>query len=268
MPEQDRPVEIDKLVPARLRETLEERYLHPIEQAMKLEVLAHDPTFLADPVNHPALFADHGVIHVRDVAASLLSIAATANGVLLARRPPERQAFVAAYGLLATYLHDVGMHDQTRAGRRLHPIYAAHLVFGSDFDEVVEDLLAFDGPIRRRLLDVQAAAPLAVPLDLVLRELLSLTLAHSKSTVPAPLLDNRVAFRRLAQQAVLTDLETHRATGGLPGPGDPQPLALTANTRRYASAADAVLRVARVRRARTAQPGGRRRRRAPGAPGR
>ena len=72
----------------------------------------------------------------------------------------------------------------------------------------------------------------------MLRELLSLTLAHSKSTVPAPLLDNRVAFRRLAQQAVLTDLETHRATDGLPDPRDSQPLALTANTRRYASAAD------------------------------
>ena len=107
-----------------------------------------------------------------------------------AGRPSARRSS-RAYGVLAAYLHDIGMHDQTRVGRRLHPVYAAHVAFGSDLDDVVEELLGSDGPVVERLRAVQAARAVLCPLDVVLRELLSLTLAHSKSTVPAPLLDDR-----------------------------------------------------------------------------
>ena len=71
-------------------DTLEERYLRPIAHAAKLERLLDDPLFLADPINHPALFSDHGPIHVRDVAACYRDLAETANGLLISRRPPER----------------------------------------------------------------------------------------------------------------------------------------------------------------------------------
>jgi hypothetical protein len=54
-------------------------------------------------------------------------------------------------------------------------------------------------------------APFRVEPDVILRELLSLTLVHSKSVVPASLLDDREGLRRLAQRAVLTDLETHHS---------------------------------------------------------
>src|SRR6266513_1371078 len=197
-------------VPAAVLDTLEERYLRPIEQAAKLERLLDDPLFLADPINHPALYSDHGPIHVRDVAACYRDLAETANGLLISRRPPERLAFLVAYGLLATYLHDIGMLDLTTAGRRLHPIYAAHAVFAAAFEDLIDPILGFDGPLARRLQAVQEAAPLGVPSDVVLRELLSLTLVHSKSLVPASLLDDRDALRNLVQRAVLTDLETHR----------------------------------------------------------
>ena len=36
------------------------------------------------------------------------------------RRPPERRAFVTALGVATAYLHDIGMVDMTRSGRRLH----------------------------------------------------------------------------------------------------------------------------------------------------
>jgi hypothetical protein len=62
--------------------------------------------------------------------------------------------------------------------------------------------------------------------------MLGLSMAHSKSTAPAPLLDDRQGLRRLAQRLVLTDFETHRARGTLPG-HDEAP-ALTANTDHYA----------------------------------
>ena len=200
----------DAPVPAAVLDKLEERYLRPIEQAAKLEGLLADPLFLADPVNHPALFSDHGPIHVRDVAACYHDLAETANGLLISPRPPERLAFLVAYGLLATYLHDIGMVDLTTTGRRLHPIYAAHVVFAPEFEDLIDPLLGFDGPLAQRLQAVQEAAPLGVPSHVVLRELLSLTLLHSKSLVPASLLDDRDALRNLIQRAVLTDLETHR----------------------------------------------------------
>ena len=36
---------------------------------------------------HPALFADHGIVHVRDIAAGVVELAATVEGVLLPVRP-------------------------------------------------------------------------------------------------------------------------------------------------------------------------------------
>jgi hypothetical protein len=226
------PPQLDELLPAHLRETLEERYWQPIEQATRLEVLVRDPAFLADPVNHPALFSDHGVVHARDIAAGFLALAAAADGILLPRRRPDRQTFLAAYGLLITYLHDIGMHDQTRVGRRLHTVYAAQAAFGPGLDDVVTDLLASGGPVARRLLAVEAETPFDCPLQVVLRELLSLSMAHSKTMVPGRLLDDRPGLRRLAQRAVLTDLETFRATGVLPRPDEAPDL--TANTGFYA----------------------------------
>jgi len=223
---------IDELLPPRLREVLEEQYWRPIGEAAILDALAGDSSFLADPLGHPALYSDHGIVHVRDIAAGFVSLASIANGLLLARRPSERQAFLVSYGLLLTYLHDVGMVDQTSVGRRLHPIYAAHVAYGPDLDGLVANLLATGGPLVSRLDAVQAEAPFVAPLDVVLRELLSLSVAHSKSTVPAPLLDDRGAFRLLAQRVVLTDLDTHRSgTFDVRADGDPP---LTANTDRYA----------------------------------
>lgn len=222
---------IDELLPARVREVLEERFWRPIEQATVLESLVRDPTFLADPVNHPGLFSDHGVVHVRNIATGFFSLASTANGVLLPGRPPERQAFLTAYGLLATYLHDIGMHDQSRVGRMLHPLYAAHVAFESSLDDVIGQLLSSNGAVVRRLQAIESEAPFACPRGVVLREMLSLSMAHSKSTVPASLLDDRPGLRRFAQRVVLSDLDAQRARGSRPGLNDDPEL--TANTGFY-----------------------------------
>ena len=101
-----------------------------------------------DPGRHPAIFADHGVVHVRDVAIGLTRLLDTINGVLLPYRPAHRQRFVQALGVGLAYLHDIGMVDMTRSGRRVHALFAAHAAFGPDVDPLVEHLLA-TGPGRR-----------------------------------------------------------------------------------------------------------------------
>src|SRR3954451_15924236 len=107
--------ELDPFLSRSVRTQVEDRYWRPIEAQATLEMLAQDPTFLADPGRHPAIFADHGVVHVRDVAIGLTRLLDTVNGVLLPYRPEPRHHFVQALGVGLAYLHDIGMVDMTRS---------------------------------------------------------------------------------------------------------------------------------------------------------
>ncbi len=226
-------VVLDAHLPRSVRSYLEERFWRPIEAQATLEVLCEDPAFLADPGRHPAIFADHGVVHVRDVAIGLVRLLDTIDGVLIPGRPADRRQFLETLGVAAAYLHDIGMVDMTAMGRRMHPIFAAGAAFGADIDPLVDHLLA-PGPVRERLDVVATTAPFEIPLDVVVREMLSLTVTHSKSTVPAALLDDREALRRLMQRVVFTDLDDHRASGRMPSAADPDPIRFEANVARYA----------------------------------
>jgi hypothetical protein len=228
----DRLAELDDCLPRHVRQYLEERFWRPIEAQSTLEVLSEDASFLADPGRHPAIFADHGVVHVRDVAIGLIRLLDTINGVLLPWRPAPRLRFVRTLGVATTYLHDIGMVDMTRSGRRVHALFAAHAAFGPDVNPLVDQLLAA-GPVRDRLDEVAAVAPFATPLETVVRELLSTSVAHSKSVVPAAVLDDRVALRRLLQRVVFTNLDEHRTGERLPDATDTSPMPADANTAGY-----------------------------------
>jgi hypothetical protein len=222
---------LDEILSRPVRTWLEERFWRPIEAQATLEAMRDDPDFLADPGTHPAMFADHGVVHARDVSIGLVRLLDTIDGVLLPARPPARLRFVGALGVAAAYLHDIGMVDMTATGRRVHPQYAAHVAFGPEITPLVDHLLA-PGPVRARLDDVAAQAPFAVPLDLVLREMLSLSVTHSKSVVPAAALDDRAALRRLLQRVVFTSLDAHRASPW-PSAAHDSPMPAEANVDRY-----------------------------------
>src|SRR5215203_4412988 len=163
---------LDDHLPADLRADLERRFWRPIEAEATLESLIEDPSFFADPGRHPAMFADHGVVHVRDVASGLAQLVDTVDGLLLAARPTSRRRFVAGYGVALAYLHDIGMVDMSPVGRRTHPQYAAHAAFWNDVDPLIAHLLA-PGVFRSRLDDVHATDPFIVPMEVVARELLS-----------------------------------------------------------------------------------------------
>ena len=90
---------LDDYLPRPVRTYLEERFWRPIEAQATFEVLCDDPAFLADPGRHPAIFADHGVVHVRDVAIGLIRLLDTINGVLLPGRHCRPGAFVHVLGV-------------------------------------------------------------------------------------------------------------------------------------------------------------------------
>lgn len=217
---------------------LEERLWRRVGEGSTVEALHHDDALVSAPAEHPALFADHGIVHARDIAAGVVDLATTAEGVVLPLRPADRSDFVVGLAVLLTYVHDVGMHDATPTGRRIHAQYAAHVPFSGVIDDVIDGLLDDDGPVARRIVAVNAAAPFVVDPDVVLRELVSLAVAHSKSTVPSALLGDFAALRKVLQLVVLTDLERHRSAEGAPAPDDPLPGELGANARWYADAAD------------------------------
>lgn len=208
---------LDPYLPRELRERLEESLWRPIEDQATLEVILQDPDFLAAPGSHPAMFADHGVVHVRDVATRLVRLAETLNGLFLPVRTPQQVALMQTLGVAMAYIHDVGMVDMTQVGRKTHALYAAHLAFMPDVDALVAHLLS-PGPVRARLDAVDLADPFDVPLDTVVREILSLAVAHSKSTVPSDVLTDPAGLSRCLRRIIFTSMADHRAAAG----GDPE----------------------------------------------
>jgi hypothetical protein len=223
MEEADRRVALDDQLPHPVRTYLEERFWRPIEAQASLEALCDDPSFLADPGTHPAIFADHGVVHARDVAVGLVRLLDTIDGVLIPGRSVPRHRFLEALGVAAAYLHDIGMVDMTPLGRRMHPVFAAHAAFSPDVDPLVDHLLA-PGPVRKRLDEVGEDGPMSTNPAIVVREMLSMTVTHSKSAVPAAVLNDRIALRRFMRRVVFTDFDEHRASGRLPSAGDGSPI--------------------------------------------
>ena len=228
---------IDRYLPEDVRTILEERFWHAVEEKSTLEAFSHDRTILGAPDTHPALFSDHGVVHARDVAAGTLELANVVDGRLLPARPVDRREFVTALAVLIAYIHDVGMNDPTPEGRRAHAIYAAQMPFSGAMDDVLARLRACDGAVISRIRSVGAVEPFRVPDDVVLRELASLALAHSKSMVPATLHADFPRFRNVLRQAVLVGYEEHRRAGARLNPDDGLPDKLGANGRWYAEPA-------------------------------
>ena len=232
----DRPMDdVDQdLLPRDALDLIEQRWWRPIEAMSSIEVLRHDEGFVEAPVDHPALFADHGVVHVRDIAANAVGLATTANGLVLAKRPPNRQRFLTAVALLTIYIHDIGMVDATPIGRRVHALVAAQLPYTAAADDVIDRIMDHRGILVRRLEAVDAVAPFDESLDVILREMMSLAVAHSKSTVPVALFREPAALRRLVQACVFTSLDEHRERGSSPQVPDTEAdITLTVNLDRY-----------------------------------
>ena len=228
---------IDRYLSEDVRSILEERFWRPVEEISTLEAVSGDGSLVSAPESHPALFADHGVVHARDVAAGVVALDGFASGRLLPPRPGDRREFIVGLAVLLGYLHDVGMHDPTPAGRRIHALHAAHVPFSDAAEDALHRFSEDGSEVVRRIASVNAVAPFRVAGHVVLRELASLAIAHSKSTVPGHLLADVPRLRRLLQRTVLVDLEHHRRGGIVPSPDGDVPRRLGKNARWYADPA-------------------------------
>jgi hypothetical protein len=197
-------------LPESLCAWIEQHYYAQVNHQARFELLIDDQRFWEAPRAHVGMYSDHGVVHVRDVARQIVLLLDTIHGMLIPKRPPERlDPFMKGYGVALAYLHDIGMVDFSPIGRSMHPEYAAQTVFTVRFDPWIETLIAENvGGMAARLQSLAHRGALAQPPQIVLREMLALSMAHSKSKVPIAVLNNRAALRAIAQQSVGTELQT------------------------------------------------------------
>ncbi len=198
---------LDQYLAPAVRTTIEQRYYARINAQSRLTAALQDPTFLANLVGHVALFADHGVVHVRDTACQILRVLSVLNGVLIPERPPEQLEWLKTYGVAVAYVHDIGMMDFSAFGRAMHPEYATQAVLGAAFDDILDALWSeTDNRLVSRLIALASAGMLEDDPRLVLREILAMTNCHSKSKVPVEVLNDLQALRHTMQTAAISDL--------------------------------------------------------------
>ncbi|MCB0225989.1 MAG: hypothetical protein KDI02_20040 [Anaerolineae bacterium] len=199
--------QLDRYLAEKIRVQIEQNYYAKVSEQAELDYVARDDVFLADPYKHVALYSDHGVVHVRDVAATILPILDTINGVLIPARDTLRLEFMKGYGAILAYNHDIGMLDFSAFGRFMHPEFAAQEMFTPAFDEIVETIWTENwGNISWRLVNLKDCGVLEQPPKLVLREMMAMSVGHSKSKVPIDLLNHPAQLRKMMMETVSTNL--------------------------------------------------------------
>lgn len=197
----------DVKLPDAFTDYIEQHYYAQVTAQSTLEVVVHDPDFLRNPLKHVALFSDHGILHGRDIANKIIQVIHHIHGLLISQRSSSRLEFMLGYGAMLAYLHDIGMKNFSAFGRAMHPEFAAQLMFTPEFDVWVELLWHENaGNVAWRLMNLAMQGALTQPPQLVLRELLSLSMAHSKTKVPIDILNDASILRATLQRCVSTEL--------------------------------------------------------------
>jgi len=210
---------LDAFLDRNVRLAIEQAYYARITALGELAEILKDEIFIANPVGHAALFADHGPVHARDVACQTIEVIEAVHGTLIPARSPDRLAWMKAYGAFTAIAHDIGMVDSSPVGRIMHPEYATQEILSSAFDEIFAALWATDkGGIASRLTSLSLEGAIGSrPPAVVLREMIAMTNCHSKRKVPVGLLNERSALRRTMQAAATVSLDelNRQQQGGL-----------------------------------------------------
>lgn len=198
---------LDNFLSTDIRLQIEERYYARVNAQSRFEVLQSNPDFLNNMDRHVGLYSDHGVVHVQNVAQQLLEVVSQLHGVLFPKRPLPRLERMKGYGVLVAYLHDIGMSDFSDFGRTMHPEFACQAVFDPSLADIIQAIWNENsGNIAWYLLNLDNQGLLEQPPFLVLREMLALSICHSKSKVPVAVLNDPEQLRRFIIEAASTRL--------------------------------------------------------------
>ncbi len=194
----------DKYLSGRVRSWIEDSYYAKIDAQAQLDELLDDPAFVAKPLGHSSLFSDHGVVHARDVARQTLLVLDHAHGVLIPPRDRKRLEFMRGYGVQLAFVHDVGLCDQSTFGRKMHAYTVAQIVLSPEFDDLLGAIWDENaGNVPQTLAELFSAGENP---RLVLREMLALSICHSKSAIPVEFLCEPPMLRRAMLRCAAIDL--------------------------------------------------------------
>ncbi|KTD32713.1 hypothetical protein Lnau_2361 [Legionella nautarum] len=188
---------LNHYIPPALQEIIEKMYEEKINKNLLFENVIQDPLFLEDPLAHIALYTDHGVVHIRDIARLVLELLPQINGVLIPHRDNFRLEFMKAYACLLAYFHDIGMLNTTPFGRATHAEYVAHEAFSPHYDEIINMIWQHNvGGIPWKILNFYREKSIKVEPQIMIRELLALAYCHSKSSVPISMINNTINLQK------------------------------------------------------------------------
>ena len=199
---------MDNYLPIEFRHFVEKNFYGRVGEQAKLENIKNDPEFYKDPARHIALYTDHSIVHVRDVAVQVLEVVHKVNGQLIPFREKEDLEFLNACSLHLAYLHDIGMADFSAFGRFMHPEFAAQYVFSPAFDKWLDFLWEKNsGNLSWVLSRIFKGKGDEDRLKLIYREILALSVAHSKSKVPIEIVADPVKLRARMLDVLAKPLE-------------------------------------------------------------
>lgn len=194
----------DKYLSRPIQALIEERYYARIVAQSRLEHLLNDASFIKNPQEHSSLFADHSIVHVRDVARNILQVLDYANGVLFPARDPARLEFMKAYAVQLAFIHDICLYDLSTFGRKIHAYAVAQKVLSPEFDDLFQAI--WDENAGNLPWQLSNMPSLKQDPRLVLHEMLALAVSHSKSAVPVQLLCNPQELQKAMLSWVSCDL--------------------------------------------------------------
>lgn len=199
---------LDRYIPQSIREEIEKRYYSEICRKSALDACFQDDAFLERLPEHIALYSDHGVVHARDVAKQIITVLENINGVLIPKVSTTRLSFMQSYGVCLAYLHDIGMVNFTDFGRVTHAEYASHKIFDPEFDEMIETLWEENfGNISWRLTKLAKLEQLKKDPKIILREMLSCSVAHSRTVIDKRVLGDPHQLRLKMQHIIASSME-------------------------------------------------------------
>ncbi len=191
-----------------VRDYIENTFYARITEQSKLDNLVHDKSFMEDMSSHIGLFSDHGIVHVRDVARLILETIEVSHGVHIAPRSEYRLNFMRGYGVIVAYLHDIGMIHFSKIGRATHSQFAAQEVYSGSFDHYFDIIWEENcGNVPWRILALHEEGLITADPKNVLREMLALVPAHSKSQCDIKVLNNSAKLRQNILDIIEYDLE-------------------------------------------------------------
>src|SRR5437764_3032416 len=104
-----------RYIPESVRDGIESVYYQRVNDQTAWSHFAKDPEFLLDPASHLALYSDHGVVHVGNVASQIVRVLDVVNGVLIPSRSGLQREFMQGYGGMAAFVQYIGMRVDSAA---------------------------------------------------------------------------------------------------------------------------------------------------------